>query len=230
MSDILESFCSIQQRAMDRKGGEAGLKVLVSLPLSAQALSAIPDARYLSAFTKVIFQSGFIWRVIHNKWPNFESAFWQFEPKKMLMLGPEHIERLMLDAGIVRNRKKIMTVPDNAQMILGISAEHGSFGRYIADWPINNIVGLWLELKNKGSRLGGNSGAYALRTLGKDTFILSKDVEAYFRQHKLIEGGLYSKRSLQQIQICFNRWHDESALSLSEISQTIAFSVGDNSL
>lgn len=228
MALILESFASIQQRAMERKGGEAGLSALLSQPATEQELEAIGDDRYLAAFTKQIFQSGFVWRVIHNKWPNFEKAFWNFEPKKMVLLGPDHIERLMQDTGIVRNRKKIMTVPENAQMILNLAKEHGSFAKFIADWPSDNIIGLWAELKKRGSRLGGNTGPYALRSLGKDTFILSKDVEGYFRQHKLIDGGLTSKRSLNSIQECFNAWHEQSGLSLTEISQTIAFSVGDN--
>lgn len=228
MLSVLEPFAHIQQRAIDRKGGQAELNSLLTLPKSPEELAQISDARYLAAFTKSIFQSGFIWRVIHNKWPGFEQAFWQFEPKKMVMLGPEHIERLMADAAIVRNRKKIMTVPDNAQMILQLGQQHGSFGQFIADWPEQDIIGLWLELKKCGARLGGNTAAYALRAIGKDTFILSKDVEGYFRQHGLIEGGINSKRSLNQIQHCFNQWQDESGGTLTEISQTIAFSVGDN--
>jgi len=67
-----------------------------------------------------------------------------------------------------------------------------------------------------------------LRAIGKDTFILSRDIEAYFRAYKLIDGGLTSKRSLLVIQNCFNTWRNESGLSLQEISMIIAYSSGDN--
>ena len=65
-------------------------------------------------------------------------------------------------------------------------------------------------LKTSGQRLGGNTGPYALRLLGKDTFILSSDVEAYLRAQQIIDGGLQSKKSLTVIQVHFNKLQNES--------------------
>ena len=104
------------------------------------------------------------------------------------------------------------------------------FNEFIANWPTDNIIGLWAWLKQHGARLGGNTGQYALRAMGKDTFILSQDVEAYLRGHEIIDGGLHSKKSLQSAQNFFNELRKQSGLSLQEISQTLAFSVGDNHL
>jgi hypothetical protein len=59
---------------------------------------------------------------------------------------------------------------------------------------------------------------------------LSADLEAYFRAHKLIEGGLSSKRSLLIIQNAFNTRQNESGLSLQEISMVIAYSTGANNV
>jgi len=67
-----------------------------------------------------------------------------------------------------------------------------------------------------------------LRAMGKDTFLLSQDVEGYFRQHNIISGSAQSKRSLQAIQQCFNTWQQQSGLSLQALSITLANSVGDN--
>ncbi|MDP5138352.1 DNA-3-methyladenine glycosylase I, partial [Rheinheimera baltica] len=72
------------------------------------------------------------------------------------------------------------------------------------------------------------TGPYALRAIGKDTFILSEDVEAYLRATKVFDGGVSSKRSLTQIQQQFNLWQQESGRSLAHISQIIALSVGEN--
>ena len=83
-------------------------------------------------------------------------------------------------------------------------------------------------LKKNGSRLGGNTGAYALRVLGKDTFIISQDLEAYLRNFGVVEGGLTSQKNQKAIQQQFNLWQQESGLSLQEISKVVAFSCGDN--
>ncbi len=83
-------------------------------------------------------------------------------------------------------------------------------------------------MKKHGSRLGGNTGPYSLRQLGVDTFILSGDVEAYLRSYKIIEGGKETKRSLEAATLAFTHWQQQSGRSLTEISQVIAFSTGDN--
>ena len=103
-----------------------------------------------------------------------------------------------------------------------------NFNEFIAQWPVDDIVGLWAWLKKHGARLGGNTGPYSLRAMGKDTFLLSRDVESYLRAHKIIDGGLQSKKSLAAIQSFFNEMRAQSGLSLQEISQTISYSVGDN--
>ncbi|RCU43803.1 MULTISPECIES: DNA-3-methyladenine glycosylase I [Corallincola] len=224
----IEVFDRIYQRAAERKGGERALEFLLSTPLNANELCQIPDHRYLSTMTKVIFQSGFVWRVIENKWPAFEEAFFGFEPEKMVMLGDAHIDRLLQDARIVRNGQKIATVPKNAQMILDVSKQHGSFAQFIADWPGTDITGLWLWLKKHGARLGGNSSAYLLRRMGKDTFVLSKDVVAHLIGAGVVDKAPSSQRDLKATQTAFNHWAEQSGRSLTEISQVIAYSVGDN--
>ncbi|MCK6264460.1 DNA-3-methyladenine glycosylase I [Vibrio sp. ZSDE26] len=225
-----ESFDDIYYRACQRKGGEAALESLLEEPLSRTQLAAITDDRFLAQFTKSIFQSGFVWRVIHNKWPAFEEVFWEFNIEKLLLMPNDMLERKSQDQRIVRNFTKVKTVIANAQMIRNIQIEHGSFAQFIANWPEDDIIGLWLYLKKHGQRLGGNTGPYALRQLGKDTFILSRDIESYLRAHNIIEGGLYSKRSLEAIQQAFNHWQSESGRSLSELSRLVAFGVGENTV
>ncbi|RJG49113.1 DNA-3-methyladenine glycosylase I [Motilimonas pumila] len=224
----MEKFVDIYQRACERKGSELALQALLSDVLSPSEIAAIPADRFLACFTETVFQSGFVWSVVRNKWPGFEAAFFGFEPKKMVLLNEQHIERLCQDERIVRARQKIVTVPQNAQMILDIEKEHGSFGQFIADWPVDYITGLWLHLKQHGSRLGGNIAAYSLRKLGIDTFILTKDVESYLRHHQWLDAGLTSKKGLKQCQSAFNEFQQQSQLPMTHISQIIAYSVGDN--
>lgn len=224
----METFKKIYARACERKGGEQALLTIVGCAKSDEDLRLITDDRVLAEFTKKIFQSGFVWSVVEKKWDSFEEVFWGFDIEKILLMPDDMLERKATDPAIIRNFNKVKTIRDNAYLIKEISNEHGSVANWLADWPSDDVIGLWAFLKKNGSRLGGNTGPYALRTLGKDTFLLSRDVEAYFRAHKLIEGGLTSKRTLTTIQQIFSTWQAESGLGLQEISQIVAFSTGDN--
>ena len=220
-------FQPIYDRAAKRKGGEAALRKLLPKPLSAKKLAAIGDDRYLAEMTKCIFRSGFVWRVVENKWSNFEEAFHGFNPDGMAAMPDEMIESLAKNTDIIRNHRKIAAVRENAWLIQDIRAEHGSFAKFIADWPSNDIVGLWALLKKRGNRLGGNTGPFFLRFMGKDTFLLSQDVIACLANHKIIDNHkATSKRDQQAIQRAFNAWQEETGLKLCELSRIASCAVG----
>ena len=228
-----ESFKSLYQRAADRKGGKLALELLLGKRIlgkkllddnaAEQSIAQLTDDRVLAAFTKQIFKSGFVWRVVENKWPDFEAHFFNFSIEKMLMMPEEMLERKAADPKIIRNYNKVKTIKANAQMIFDVTLDKKiSFAQFIHDWPSEDIIGLWAYLKKHGQRLGGNTGPYALRLLGKDTFILSSDVEAYLRAQQIIDGGLQSKKSLTAIQTFFNKLQNESGYSLTQLSRMIA--------
>ncbi len=224
----MESFELIWQRAAERKQGEANLKVKVSKPKTNKQLLKVTNAQWLEVFTKKVFQSGFVWRVVEQKWPDFQRVFFNFEINKILMMPADMLERKAEDKSIIRNFKKVQTIQQNALMIDELSQGKNSFHQWVAQWPSDNIIELWLDLKKRGARLGGNTGPYALRAMGKDTFLLSRDVEAYLREHKIIDGGLYTNRSLNAIQSAFNQWSQESGKSMQEVSQVLSMSWGEN--
>ena len=160
-------YISIYERACERKGGEALLEALLPASPRNVQLAALGSDRYLAEFTRKIFQSGFVWRVVDNKWANFEEIFWGFDIERLLMMPDEMLERKAKDPGIIRNFNKVKTIPQNALMIDDVERREGqAFGEFIADWPEEDVIGLWLYLKKKGSRLGGNTGPYALRSIG----------------------------------------------------------------
>jgi len=233
-----ESFKTLYQRAAKRKGEKSSLELLLGKRIlgkkllddksAEQSVANLSDDRILSAFTKQIFKSGFVWRVVENKWPDFEETFFNFDIEKVLMMPEEMLERKAADPKIIRNYNKVKTIKANAQMLFDQQLEGKSFAQFIADWPSSDIIGLWAYLKKNGQRLGGNTGPYALRLLGKDTFILSSDVEAYLRAQKIIDGGLQSKKSLTAIQDYFNQLQLESGYTLTQLSRLIAFASGDN--
>jgi len=76
-------------------------------------------------FEKLIldgFQAGLSWLTILRKRENFISAFDGFDPQIIASYGPDKVEALMGDAGIVRNRAKIEATIRNAQGWLNIMA------------------------------------------------------------------------------------------------------------
>ena len=172
----MEKFSDIYKRAVERKGSEKMLKLLLAKPLSTKQLVTLSDDDWLEEFTRKVFQSGFYWSVINSKWAGFREVFWDFSVEKLLMMPPDMLEQKASDERIVRNYKKVKTITENAYMIHEVTAQHGSFSQFIANWPSEDIIGLWAYLKKHGARLGGNTGPYALRALGKDTFLLSRDV------------------------------------------------------
>ncbi|WP_133468136.1 DNA-3-methyladenine glycosylase I [Paraglaciecola marina] len=226
----LEKFKDIYQRACERKGGPKVLEAMLAKPLTPAELQQIGDDRFLAEFTQKVFQSGFVWRVVRNKWPDFERAFFGFEIEKVLLIPDEMLEKKAADPSIIRNFTKVKTIRDNAQMIDTVAREHGSFAKFVANWPTDDIIGLWAFLKKNGARLGGNTGPYGLRAIGKDTFLLTNDIVGYFTQRGIISGSAQSKRSLTAIQQSFNELQQQSGRSVQELSLIISRSVGDNIL
>ena len=224
----MEKFDKLYQRAAERKGGVHALNILLGEGNVDDLLPKLGDDRILAAFSKKVFQSGFVWRVVENKWPNFEELFFNFNIEKILMMPEEMMERKASDTRIIRNFKKVTTIKANAQMIFEEQQNGHSFAEFIANWPTSDMIGLWGYLKKHGQRLGGNTGPYALRALGKDTFLITRDIEAYFRANDIITGGIQTKTSLNAIQNSFNQWQQECDLSLSQLSRLVAYATGDN--
>ena len=73
----MKKFTQIQERAEQRKGGATALKKLLPQVATKKKLAARSDDRYLAMMTKCINQAGFSWKVIENKWPEFEEAFFK---------------------------------------------------------------------------------------------------------------------------------------------------------
>ena len=225
----MPSFKSIRARAAKRKGGDKQLAALLPKPPSSDALKKLKDDRALAEMTKRIFSAGFVWSVIENKWPGFEDAFLKFDPKRLLSQPDEFWEKLTGDKRIVRNPQKIMATRANAQFVADVSREHGSFGKFLAAWPLDDQIGLLDLLSKRGSRLGGRTGQYFLRFIGRDGFVASGDVVACLRDAGLeIAEDPTSKKDLRKIQDQFNAWAKETGLPYVHISRICAMSIGEN--
>jgi len=88
------------------------------------------------------FQAGLSWITILKKRENFQSAFDDFDYKKVANYPEKKIQELMLDAGIIRNQLKIRSAVSNALAFMKVQEEFGSFSKYIWQFtdgkPIDN--------------------------------------------------------------------------------------------
>ncbi|MGR6466658.1 DNA-3-methyladenine glycosylase I [Rhizobium sp. PAMB 3182] len=221
----MRSFPEIYDLAIQRKGSADEIEAHVMRPKPSAELAALPDDRYLALMTKCIFQAGFNWKVVEAMWPGFEAAFEGFDIAHCAMLHDEDFERLVSDERIVRHGPKIKAVQDNARFVADLAEEHGSAGRFFADWPAEDYVGLLDLLKKRGTRLGGNTGQYFLRFAGVESFILSQSVVNRLIAEGVVDKAPSSAKQLAAVQKAFNTWKEQSGRSLTEISRVLAVSI-----
>jgi 3-methyladenine DNA glycosylase Tag len=222
-------FRTIRLRAEKRKGGKAALEAMLPSVPEPGALAHLSDDRVLAEMTKRIFCSGFVWRVIEQKWSGFEAAFLGFDPVRLNFEPDEFWEKLLGDARIVRHPQKVKAVRENARFVAEIAREHGSFGQFLAGWPADDEVGLLEIFSKRGARLGGRTGQYFLRFVGWDAFMLSKDVVACLRDAGLdIPESPTSRKDLRKAQEVMNAWAKESGLPMTHASRICAMSIGEN--
>jgi DNA-3-methyladenine glycosylase I len=135
------------------------------------------DAALFERLSLEAFQSGLSWLVILRKRPAFRAAFDDFAVETVAAYGADDVERLLADAGIVRNRAKIEATVANARAVLdqvpeGLDRLLWSFApstprprpAALADVPATSpeSTAMAKELKRRGLRFVGPTTAYAL--------------------------------------------------------------------
>ncbi|PKP81164.1 MAG: 3-methyladenine DNA glycosylase [Alphaproteobacteria bacterium HGW-Alphaproteobacteria-18] len=220
-------FAPILKMAARHHGGE---EAALSKSINSHAvkrLEKVPGDRFLSIMTRCVFNAGFNWKVIEAKWEGFETAFEGFDPARLAFFGDEMMDRLVTDERIVRNGQKIKAALENAKFVADIETREGGFGRFLAQWPGDDQIGLLDVLNKRGARLGGATGQYFLRFAGWDAWITSPDVcTALVREGVLGKPVATSKRDLASLQSAINAYHEDSGLPRAQISRLLAMSVG----
>ena len=86
---------------------------------------------YLEVMSKAVFQSGMSWKVVEAKWESTRQAFQNFDVHKVADIVPPELEQLAQDTRVIRNRRKLAAIVSNAQKMLDLEEEHGSFKKYL---------------------------------------------------------------------------------------------------
>ncbi len=151
-------------------------------------------------------QAGLSWSIILNKRENFRRAFDDFDYSRIAYYDSEKIETLVQDAGIIRNRRKIMAAVTNARKFLEVQNEYGSFDAYIwgftegtildhqltdiSEMPVTNFLSdtVSSDLKRRGFSFMGSTVIYAhLQAIG----IILDHVTECFRYAELRKNGTF---------------------------------------
>lgn len=221
----MRDYAWLLEFCLNRFGSATALEASLPVPAPDATLRALPDDRYLSLMALRIFRAGLKHSLVDAKWPAFEEAFFQFDPEKVVLMGAEHIERLMQNPRLIRHLGKLRSVPRNAQLMLDLRQEQGGAGALIAQWPVTDIVGLWRLLSRRGSQMGGLSAPRYLRMVGKDTFVPTNDVVAALAAQKIVDRLPSSQRDQAAVQEAFNVWHEQSGRPMCQLSVMLAHTV-----
>jgi 3-methyladenine DNA glycosylase Tag len=120
---------------------------------------------YLEAMTRIIMTSGMNWHVVDAKWEGIKEAFADFDLDKVAHMTPDHVERLMADPRIIRNRRKIEATIDNAAKVAQVDKEYGGFDKYLkAQGGYDKMAA---ALKRDFSFMGDSTAYFFLAMVGE---------------------------------------------------------------
>ncbi|SFC86467.1 DNA-3-methyladenine glycosylase I [Algibacter pectinivorans] len=137
------------------------------------------DDTLFEFLTLETFQAGLSWITVLRKRENFRAAFDNFDYKKIANYQQTKIDALLQDTGIIRNKLKVNATVTNAQALIKVQEEFGSFSNYIWGFvdgkPIKNSVNNYKEapgntplsdtiskdLKKRGFKFVGSTVVYA---------------------------------------------------------------------
>lgn len=126
------------------------------------------DTEYFQNLTRCIFQAGLSWQLMSNKWPNFKTAFHQFDIPKIAAYGADDIKRLSEDKSIIRNKQKINATIQNAREFQRIAQKHGSFQSWLDSMDkSNNYDRVVKALRSRLKRVGPGTAHIFLWSVGE---------------------------------------------------------------
>jgi 3-methyladenine DNA glycosylase Tag len=88
-------------------------------------------ADYLEVMSKSVFQTGISWKVVESKWPGIKEAFRGFDPAVISKFIIDDIDKLVGDARIIRNRRKVEAIVSNSQKLISLDKPYGKFQKYL---------------------------------------------------------------------------------------------------
>jgi DNA-3-methyladenine glycosylase I len=161
------------------------------------------DQRIFEFLTLEAAQAGLSWYTVLRKRAEYKKALADFDPEKVARFSTRQIAQLMQNAGIIRNRLKILAAINNARKFLDVQEEFGTFDAYIwrfvdgnpivnrlkmlKDYPATSEQSdtLSRDLKQRGFKFVGSTICYAQM---QATGMVNDHVISCFRRKEIIAG------------------------------------------
>ena len=89
------------------------------------------DEGYFEQLSKAVFQAGFSFKVVEQKWPDIRGVFENFDFNKLALWGEEKISTVVQNPQIIRNIKKIRAIVYNARIFMELITEYGNFENFL---------------------------------------------------------------------------------------------------
>lgn len=112
---------------------------------------------YLEVMSKAVFQSGMSWKVVEAKWPGTREAFHNFDIAEVAAFNEKDLEELSQDTRVIRNQRKLAAIVSNAQKIIALDEEYGTFQKYLR---IQEDFDATLNAMRKDFKFMGPTGVY----------------------------------------------------------------------
>ena len=120
---------------------------------------------YLEVMSKAVFQTGISWQVVEKKWPGIREAFDGFQPLAVASLDGRRMEKLAQDARVIRNRRKLEAIVDNARQMVELEEQYGSFRKYLRSH--GGFEETVTDLRKRFKFLGDMGAFYFLYVVGE---------------------------------------------------------------
>lgn len=126
------------------------------------------DAHWFELITLEGAQAGLSWLTVLRKRDNYRERLHGFDPDALARLDDQAIEDLLQDPGLIRNRRKLLSVRENARAFLGVQKEHGSFDAWVWDFMGGTpLINHWKNLSQVPvSTKDSDRLSHALRSRG----------------------------------------------------------------
>ncbi len=142
---------------------------------------------YLEVMSKAIFQTGISWQVVNNKWPGIREAFHNFDHRAVASFTEADLATLTTDTRVIRNRRKIEAIVDNARLMLDLEEQHGGFQSYLRSH--GGFEPCVADLRKRFKFLGDTGAYYFLYVVGEQVPEYDEWCASRGRPHHGHDGG-----------------------------------------
>lgn len=121
---------------------------------------------YLEIQAKAVFQSGMSWKVVEAKWPSTREAMENFQIGAVASYGPEKIAALGDDTRVIRNKRKLAAIAENARKMIELEDEYDGFKNYLKSF--DDFYELMADIRKQFKFMGPMGIYYWLWVVGED--------------------------------------------------------------